>query len=334
MKTAVVILNWNGRDYLQKFLPALVEHTTLPDVQLIVADNASTDTSIPFLQEHYPQIHTITLERNYGFAEGYNRALAQVDAEYYILLNSDVEVTAGWIEPLIAQLDTHPTSAACQPKIHAYHKPTHFEHAGACGGFLDALGYPYCRGRIMHHTAQDNGQYDTADPSIFWATGACLAIRSSIYHQLGGLDAQFFAHMEEIDLCWRIKSRGHDIHCVTTSIVRHVGGGTLSAQNPRKTHLNFRNNLLMLYKNMPTSQLWWVMPLRLLLDYLAALQMLVSGKYLDAQAVVRARRDFWRMRPNYRTVRKENLRLTTTPRPQGWTHRSILWDFYLRGKRQ
>ena len=241
-KVAVVILNWNGEEMLRRFLPGVLAHT---QAEIYVADNASTDKSLELLSVDFPAVKTILLERNYGFAEGYNRALAQIEAEYFVLLNSDVEVKDDWISPMLQYLDTHPEVAACQPKILSWHAPDKFEYAGAAGGYMDAWGYPYCRGRIMNTVETDEGQYDTVAP-VFWATGAALMVRSAVYHEVGGLDARFFAHMEEIDFCWRLRSRGYDIVCIPSAVVYHVGGGTLPKENPNKTYLNFRNNLLML----------------------------------------------------------------------------------------
>lgn len=334
MKTcAIVILNWNGADFLRRFLPVLIRHTSIPGVELIVADNGSTDASIEVLKNEFPAIRRIVLDKNYGFAAGYNRALQQVEADYYVLLNSDVEVTEGWLEPLLDYLNGHPEIAACQPKIKALHKRTDFEHAGAAGGFIDALGYPFCRGRILSVTETDNQQYDTIR-DIFWASGACMVVRAELYHSCGGLDDDFFAHMEEIDLCWRMLSRGHRIVAIPTSTVYHVGGGTLSVESPRKTYLNFRNNLLMLYKNLPEQSLARIMLLRWLLDMLAALHLLLTGKPTNALAVLRARRDFRRMKSSFTLRRHENLLLTTrsTDLP-GMYKGSILLDFYFRGKR-
>lgn len=334
MKTcAIVILNWNGADFLRRFLPVLIRHTSIPGVELIVADNGSTDASIEVLKNEFPAIRRIVLDKNYGFAAGYNRALQQVEADYYVLLNSDVEVTEGWLEPLLDYLNGHPEIAACQPKIKALHKRTDFEHAGAAGGFIDALGYPFCRGRILSVTETDNQQYDTIR-DIFWASGACMVVRAELYHSCGGLDDDFFAHMEEIDLCWRMLSRGHRIVAIPTSTVYHVGGGTLSVESPRKTYLNFRNNLLMLYKNLPEQSLARIMLLRWLLDMLAALHLLLTGKPTNALAVLRARRDFRRMKSSFTLRRHENLLQTTrsTDLP-GMYKGSILLDFYFRGKR-
>ena len=333
MKTAVVILNWNGRDLLGKFLPTLLLHTTLPDTEIIVADNASTDDSVAFVQQYFPTVSIIRLDKNYGFAEGYNRALKQVQADYYVLLNSDVEVTENWLTPLIAHIETHPNVAACQPKIKAYHNKTHFEHAGACGGLIDKFGYPFCRGRIMSHTEQDRGQYDHHSPQIAWASGACLGIKSEAFHSVGGFDGAFFAHMEEIDLCWRLTNRGYEIHCVPQSTVYHVGGATLATESPRKTYLNFRNNLLMLYKNLPNKRLLWVMFVRLFMDYAAMSMLIFTGKWANAKAIIKARMDFLKMRKDFKQKRNENTRKTCTTKPHIWENRSIVWDFYMKGMR-
>ena len=329
-KVAVVILNWNGLKLLKAYLPALVAHSTDPTVELIVADNASTDASVAYIKTHYPQIRVIQLARNYGFAEGYNQALKQVDATYYVLLNSDVEVTAHWLDAPLKALDRDPMLAAVQPKILAARCRTHFEYAGACGGFMDRFGYPFCRGRMLDTVEEDRGQYDTP-LEIFWATGACLLIRQSLYHAVGGLDAQFFAHQEEIDLCWRLKSRGYKIICTPQSVVYHVGGATLSVESPQKTYLNFRNNLLMLYKNLPTEELSFVFGLRFVLDYVAATKFLCCGHLQNAYAVYRARRDFKRMKVAYKQIREANLLHTVEPSPKGLYRGSLLKTYYLKG---
>lgn len=286
-KISVVILNWNGLSYLRRFLPLLVERSRLPGVEIVVADNASTDDSCAFVRETFPELKLITLDRNYGFAEGYNRALSLLEADYFILLNSDVEVAQAWLPPLIHYMEEHPDVAACQPKIRSLARPDRFEHAGASGGFLDRYGYPFCRGRIFTTLECDTGQYDTVI-EIFWATGACLMIRSEDFRSAGGLDGDFFAHMEEIDLCWRLKNKGHKIVCVPQSVVFHVGGGALHAEHPRKTYLNFRNNLLLLYKNLPERSFRKVLLLRSLLDFLAALQLCFSGRPKNALSILRA----------------------------------------------
>ena len=297
-----------------------------------MADNASTDKSLELLSVDFPAVKTILLERNYGFAEGYNRALAQIEAEYFVLLNSDVEVKDDWISPMSQYLDTHPEVAACQPKILSWHAPDKFEYAGAAGGYMDAWGYPYCRGRVMNTVETDEGQYDTVAP-VFWATGAALMVRSAVYREAGGLDARFFAHMEEIDFCWRLRSRGYGIVCVPSAVVYHVGGGTLSKENPHKTYLNFRNNLYMLYKNLPQEDLASVMRVRAVLDYVAAFSFMLKGQLPNALAVFRARRAYHSLRTSLAASRKENLKKTTLAVIPERTKNSILAQFYLHGKK-
>jgi len=284
-KTAVVILNYNGATYLRKFLPSVIEHTASAEV--IIADNFSTDESREVLATEFPNVNTILLDKNYGFAGGYNKALALVDSEYYVLLNSDVEVTKDWLNPLIQFLDENKEYASCQPKIKDYNHKARFEYAGASGGFLDSMGYPYCRGRIFDTVEIDSGQYNTP-VDIFWATGACMMIRSSVYQELGGLDDDFFAHMEEIDLCWRIQSVGMKSKAIPESTVYHVGGGTLSKNSPFKTFLNFRNGLYLLIKNLPASHLLIKFPFRLVLDWIVALKYLIQGKGKHALAILKA----------------------------------------------
>ena len=332
-KLSIVILNWNGAEMLRTFLPSVVAHSALEEVEVCVADNASTDNSLQILHEEFPNVRLILLDKNYGFAEGYNRALAEVDAEYSLLLNSDVEVTEGWLIPMLTYMEAHPEVAACQPKVRSWHRREDFEHAGACGGFLDRYGYPFCRGRLMDTVEVDNGQYDDIVP-VLWATGAALLIRTSDYRESGGLDARFFAHMEEIDLCWRLRCRGRGIVCIPQSVVYHVGGATLNKSNPRKTYLNFRNNLLMLYKNLPEAELRPVMRMRRCLDMVATLQFLLKGEWGNVCAVFRARRDYRSMRPSYKTVRAENLNRTIQPSQPERVRWSILWRYYVRGVRQ
>ena len=324
-KTSVVILNWNGAEMLRRFLPSVVTFSKGRDVEVCVADNASTDASCEVVRKEFPSVRLVCLDRNYGFAEGYNRALQEVDAEYAVLLNSDVEVTEGWLSPLVEFMDCHPQLAACQPKILSYRNRDMFEYAGAAGGFIDRYGYPFCRGRIFDKIEKDTGQYDTP-VSVFWATGAALMVRLDIYKETGGLDSRFFAHMEEIDFCWRLRSRGYGLACVPESKVYHVGGATLKKENPRKTYLNFRNDLLMLYKNLPDSELHSVMRVRTLLDYVAAFAFLVKGDTADFKAVLQARRDFRRMRPLYEPVRSENLRQTVVEDIPERASFSILWQ--------
>jgi GT2 family glycosyltransferase len=332
LKIAIVILNWNGAHYLQQFLPALREYTASPDVDIYVADNGSTDNSLLILGKYFKEVKILLLNRNYGFAEGYNRALAQIEADYYVLLNSDVEVTPGWLEPMLDYLQKHPDVAACQPKILSHHNRTHFEHAGAAGGFIDGLGYPFCRGRILAVTEEDRGQYDEVC-DVFWASGACLVIRADVFEKEGGFDDDFFAHMEEIDLCWRLKSRGYRVVCVPQSKVYHVGGGTLHVEHPRKTYLNFRNNLFLLYKNLPQKQLFPVLFVRFFMDYLAAFQLFVTGKPQNAKAVFKARLDFRKMLPSFKSKREENLQKTTQILIPQIARKSVILNYYLLGRK-
>lgn len=286
LKLAIVILNWNGEGFLEKFLPSLLANT--PDyARVIVADNASSDGSVAFLRERYPQVEVIQNDVNYGFAQGYNVALAQVEADYYCLLNSDIEVAPGWVDPVMALMDGDATIAAVQPKIRSYHDRAKFEYAGAAGGFIDKYGYPFCRGRVFETVETDNGQYD--EPiDIFWATGAALFVRSDVYRALGGLDDDFFAHMEEIDFCWRVKNHGYRVVAEPRSVVFHVGGGTLPKNNAFKTFLNFRNNHFLLLKNLPRRRLIPTFLIRLLLDNVAAFTFLLQGHGRDFCAVYKA----------------------------------------------
>ena len=275
MKTAVVILNWNGKHWLEKFLPNVISNSL--DATVIVADNNSTDDSVSYLKENFPNIQIIQNNGNYGYAKGYNLSLKQIDAQYFILLNSDIEVTENWISPIISLMDSNNTISACQPKILDYNNKKKFEYAGASGGYIDKFGYPFCRGRIFDDLEEDKGQYNKAT-EVFWATGACLFVRASHFWKVGGLDNDFFAHQEEIDLCWRLKNKGYKIMVEPKSEVYHVGGGTLNAESPFKTHLNFRNNLYMLFKNLPLSSFFIIIPVRLVLDGIAAITFLKKEK--------------------------------------------------------
>ena len=331
-KVAIVILNWNGQKMLAKYLSGVVEYSR-QDAEVWVADNCSSDGSMHLLETQYPQVKTIVLEQNFGFAEGYNRALAQIEAEYYVLLNSDVEVTHHWLTPLIEFMDSHPQVAACQPKLLAEYDKDSFEYAGACGGFLDKYGYPFCRGRIFDTVEEDNGQYDYQQ-EVLWATGACMMIRAKDYWDVGGLDGRFFAHNEEIDLCWRLRLMGRRIYCIPESKVYHVGGGTLPKSNPMKTYLNFRNNLTMLYKNLDDKNLKHVMRMRWLLDYLAAFEMLILKRnWGDFAAIFKARKAFKAWRDDFTKDRKriQEARVKTDI-PQVFDC-SILWQYYAKGKK-
>lgn len=325
-QTAVVILNYNGAGMLRRFLPSVIEYS--PEASIYVADNGSSDESCDVVRNEFPAVKLMVLDHNYGFAEGYNRALAQVDEEYAVLLNSDVEVTRGWLSPMTQFLDSNPEVAACQPKLLSFKQKDFFEYAGAAGGFIDKWGYTFCRGRIFNTVERDSGQYDdTTD--VFWATGAALMIRNEVYKNNGGLDGRFFAHMEEIDLCWRLRSRGYRIACVPQSHVYHVGGATLKKENPQKTYLNFRNNLLMIYKNAPDCQLKKIMLFRKVFDNVAALRFLASGDYAAFKAVRKARRDFKAMRSGYDKARAENMKLAVTTRIPEVLKSSILYKYYL-----
>lgn len=325
-QTAVVILNYNGAGMLRRFLPSVIEYS--PEASIYVADNGSSDESCDVIRNEFPAVKLMVLDHNYGFAEGYNRALAQVDEEYAVLLNSDVEVTRGWLSPMTQFLDSNPEVAACQPKLLSFKQKDFFEYAGAAGGFIDKWGYTFCRGRIFNTVERDSGQYDdTTD--VFWATGAALMIRNEVYKNNGGLDGRFFAHMEEIDLCWRLRSRGYRIACVPQSHVYHVGGATLKKENPQKTYLNFRNNLLMIYKNAPDCQLKKIMLFRKVFDNVAALKFLASGDYAAFKAVRKARRDFKAMRSGYDKTRAENMKLAVTTRIPEVLKSSILYKYYL-----
>lgn len=325
-QTAVVILNYNGAGMLRRFLPSVIKYS--PEASIYVADNGSSDESCDVVRNEFPAVKLMVLDHNYGFAEGYNRALAQVDEEYAVLLNSDVEVTRGWLSPMTQFLDSNPEVAACQPKLLSFKQKDFFEYAGAAGGFIDKWGYTFCRGRIFNTVERDSGQYDdTTD--VFWATGAALMIRNEVYKNNGGLDGRFFAHMEEIDLCWRLRSRGYRIACVPQSHVYHVGGATLKKENPQKTYLNFRNNLLMIYKNAPDCQLKKIMLFRKVFDNVAALKFLASGDYAAFKAVRKARRDFKAMRSGYDKARAENMKLAVTTRIPEVLKSSILYKYHL-----
>ena len=331
-KVAIVILNWNGAKMMRRFLPSVIEHSS--DVaDIIVADNDSKDDSLAMLKAEFPMVRTIVLDKNYGFAGGYNNALKQVENEYYMLLNSDVEVTEGWLHKLVAFMDAHADVAACQPKLRAEHSRDMFEYAGASGVFLDRYGYPFCRGRIFETVEKDEGQYDNPC-EVLWATGAALMIRRADYWRVGGLDARFFAHNEEIDLCWRLCNLGRKIYCVPQSVVYHVGGGTLPKGNPMKTYLNFRNNLTMLYKNLPDSELSHVMRVRFWLDYVAAFKsLLLDRNWGEFCAVLRGRRAFKAWRKEFCNDRKQIQATRLLPDDPMRKPYSILWKYYVNGKR-
>ncbi len=332
IKTAVVILNWNGREFLEKFLPGVIDNTISDDTEIIVADNGSDDDSVEWLSISFPAIRIIKLERNWGYAGGYNRALRQVEAEYYILLNSDVKVEKGWSEKLVTFMEMHPRVGACQPKIRSFEKPSFFEYAGAAGGFIDKHGYTFCRGRIFKTIEEDRGQYnDTRE--IFWASGSCMAVRASAFEQCDGLDEAFFVHMEEIDLCWRMQNAGYIICYVSDAVVWHVGGGTLSYDSPEKVYYNFRNSLMMLAKNLPSRHLRRTLFIRQVLDGVAAIMLLFRSGRAAFGAVVRAHNDFRKARTSIKTFRAMAPHPDMYSTPHTTMNKSVVFEYYIHGKR-
>ncbi len=326
-KLAVVILNWNGQAFLKQFLPSVVKFSD--GAKIVVIDNASTDNSIEFLEENYPEIQRIVLDKNYGFAEGYNRGLQQIEATYYVLLNSDVALTPNCWQPLLELLESNPQIGAVQPKIKSYQQKEYFEYAGACGGFLDKYGYPFCRGRILDTLEKDHGQYDTLQ-RVFWASGAAMCVRAEVLHKLGGFDVTFFAHMEEIDLCWRMQDLGYEIYCEPKSTVYHVGGGTLPNESPFKLYLNFRNNLFMLYKNLPSNNFLPLFLMRMFLDGVAAFKYLFSGNSKAFVSVWKAHMAFYKNLPRLREER-ERLRKECKIEAKCY-NKSILWHYFISKK--
>ena len=325
-KVAVVILNWNGKDFLERFIPFVLN--SLPGyAELIVADNNSSDDSVPFLKQHYPGLRIIQNAGNYGFAKGYNEALKQVDAGYYVLLNSDIEVVPGWIEPVIEMMEEDKTVAVAQPKILSYYERKKFEYAGAAGGFIDKYGYPFCRGRIFETIEYDEGQYDD-NREIFWATGAAMFVRADVYHRLGGLDERFFAHQEEIDFCWRVRQEGYKVMYNARSVVFHIGGGTLPKRSSRKTYLNIRNNLTMLLKNLPRKQLLPVILTRLVLDGVAAVKFAAGSGFGEIVAILKAHRDFYRLVPQLLKERKQK-EIKKVPCIY---QKLLVWEYYVKKK--
>ena len=329
-KVAVAILNWNGSHFLEEFLPSVIQHSDSHPIYVI--DNGSTDDSISIVKNNFPSVKIIALDKNYGFCEGYNRGLKEIHATYYILLNSDIEVTSGWIDTQLEVLEKDSSIVACQPKILSYKQKSHFEHAGAAGGFIDILGYPFCRGRIFHIAEEDQSQYETSC-DIFWATGACLFIRSTVFHSLNGFDPSFFAHMEEIDLCWRIKNAGHRIVYVHTAHVYHVGGGTLSQSNPRKTFLNFRNGLALLLKNLPSYKVIPILFIRMLLDGVAFIEFIIIGDGKHAWAIFKAHLSFYRLLPRFLKHRRKAQQFSKTYKHKETYQRSIVFDFFIKKRK-
>jgi len=326
---SIVILNWNGRNHLQQFLPSVLA-TTYINKEVVVIDNASTDDSVPYLQQYWPAVRIVKNDKNYGFAQGYNEGLKRIQSDYYVLLNSDVEVTPGWLDPMVQLLENDPSIAACQPKILQYYNKVLFEYAGAAGGWLDYLGYPFARGRIFDVCEKDEGQYDTAIP-IFWASGAAMFVRANLYHTLGGLDEFFFAHQEEIDFCWRAQLAGYKVYVCPKAVVYHVGGGTLPKGNARKVYLNFRNNLIMMAKNLPRWEAIWKIPYRFWLDYISAFKSLLAGQKTYYRSVMRAHGSFMKW---LFLKRKKGL---FPPKKKGelygYLHKSVVWSHFIRGKK-
>lgn len=326
-KIAVVILNWNGKKFLEELLPTLIQHTP-SEVDIVVGDNASSDNSVEFLKQNYPQIQIIQNDKNYGFAEGYNKVLDKVYADYFVLLNSDVEVTDNWISPIINIMDADDNIAICQPKLLSYYQRDTFEYAGGAGGYIDKYGYPFCRGRLFTTLEKDNGQYNDVC-EIFWATGAAMFVKAKVWKDLGGLDGDFFAHMEEIDFCWRAKNAGYKVYYCPQSVVYHIGGGTLPPSSPFKTFLNFRNNFSLLFKNLQKRQLAYVFPIRILMDWVAALKFLAEKKPKEFTAVIKAHWDFYRQIPALKHKRKN----ITQRKVSNIYNGNIVLEYYLKGKK-
>jgi len=332
-KTAIVILNWNGLVYLKKFLGQVVKYSALPDTSVWLVDNGSDDGSAEWVERNLPEVKVLKFNENYGFAGGYNLALQQIKAKYYVLINSDIEVTPDWLIPLISFMDSHPEAAAVQPKILSLHRKTHFEYAGASGGFIDRFGFTFCRGRIFYYTEEDQGQYnDVAE--VFWTSGACMMIRAEAWRESGGLDPDFFAHMEEIDMCWRLQNMEWKLFAVPQSVVYHEGGGTLPYNSPMKTYLNFRNNLFLLYKNLPSGKLRQVLLTRKLLDLLAFIFFIFQGKPGHAISIIKAHIHYYKAVPSLRKKRetypgnRENYYKINSV-----LNRSLVFEFYIKRHR-
>lgn len=332
LKLAVVILNWNGEQYLQKFLPSVVEYSQGNDIEVVVIDNCSTDDSVNVLKTNFSGVRLICLEKNHGFANGYNKGLALIDAEYFVLLNSDVEVTANWIYPVLEVLQSDSSIVCAMPKLKAYGRKTHFEYAGAAGGYIDTYGFPFCKGRIFDYVEEDRGQYDSA-ADIFWATGAALFINADAYWQAGGLDGDFFAHMEEIDLCWRLKNMGKRIVYCPEATVYHVGGGTLPKENPFKTYLNFRNNLYLLHKNLSPESYKSVIFRRKILDGIAAIRFILQFDFKNVHAIVKAHRHYRKERIKLDVKRAKNLSVFVKYNHDEMFNGTIVFNFFIKGKK-
>jgi GT2 family glycosyltransferase len=330
LEVAVVILNWNGKEYLKRFLPAAIEYSgDVDNCKIIVADNGSGDDSVEYIKENFPSVGIIELGKNYGFSEGYNRALQAVESKYFVLLNSDIEVTPGWLLSLYSFMEETPNAAACMPKLKSYTEKGMFEYAGAAGGYIDLFGFPFCRGRILNVIEDDHGQYDDIT-RIFWASGACMMVKSSVYFKLDGLDGNFFAHMEEIDFCWRVKNTGQEIWIVPSSVMYHIGGGTLPKENPEKIYLNYRNSLLCLFKNLPDKEVVWILPFRLILDIASACIYLFTGRIAFFFAVLKAHVAFLYLFRKYRKKRKFVQEMSTIKSHDEMLKKSILYLFFVK----
>ncbi|MEN8116161.1 MAG: glycosyltransferase family 2 protein [Bacteroidota bacterium] len=332
-KIAIVILNWNGEKLFPDFLPSIIKNSPGEQVEIIVADNGSSDNSLQFLTDNFPTVTILDLETNYGFAKGYNVALAKIEADYFVLVNSDVKVTKNWLEPCIKRFEEDDKTVAIQPKILSYNEPELFEYAGAAGGFIDKFGYPFCRGRILNQVETDENQYDQSS-EIFWASGACMFIRADAFKNTGGFDADFWAHMEEIDLCWRLKNQGYKIVYEPKSVVYHLGGGTLSYGSPRKIYLNFRNNLFMMYKNLPKNQFKRTFTVRMILDGVAAVKFIAGFDFREFWAVVKAHWAFYRNFTSLRKKRRDIQKQVIKKEHTEVYSKSIMWKFFLQKKRK
>lgn len=331
LKIAIVILNWNGVKLFPDFLPSIIEHSQGNNIEIIIADNGSTDNSLAYLKDNFPTVTLIDLKTNYGFAKGYNVALQQIEADYFVLVNSDVKVEKGWIEPCIKHFENDEKVAAVQPKILSFNEPNYFEYAGAAGGFIDKYGYPFCRGRILDKVETDKNQYNKPS-EIFWATGACMFVRAKTFKKLGGFDSDFWAHMEEIDLCWRLKNRGYKIVYEPQSTIFHLGGGSLSYGDPRKIFLNFRNNLFMLYKNLPKKKFPRILILRMILDGVAAVKFLAGMEFKAFNAVLKAHLHFYRSLSLLRQKRVELKKHVIVKSHEQMFQKSIMWNFFIQKK--
>jgi len=331
-KTVIVILNWNGLGYLKMFLGIVIKHSADNDTIICVADNGSTDGSPEWVAENHKEVKLLLLDKNYGFADGYNRAISQLDARYYVLLNSDIEVTDGWLGPLVRFMDNNPDVASCQPKILSYSHKDYFEHAGAAGCFIDKYGYPFCRGRIISKVEKDTGQYDS-QINIFWSSGACMIVQSEAWKKCGGFDADFFAHMEEIDLCWRFNKTGYRVCYLPESVIYHIGGGTLPYSSPFKTYLNFRNSLFLLYKNLPDDKLRSVLFKRRLLDGVAAIFFLMKGSFASVKSVWKAHIDYYKALNELKKKRESVKKLERDHSPALILNKSIVFEFYVKGNK-